>query len=277
MRVHISVDMEGIAGICHEAQADTGGMDFQRMREFMTSEVQAAVEGAKAGGATDILVCDAHDTSRNLIVEDLDPNVVVIQGAPYDLGMMAGISDEFDASMLVGYHAKRDSPSGVIGHTYSYDIAELKLNGVVIGETGLSAAIAGHFGVPVVMVAGEQLAVDEIKSLVPKAVGVATKKGVGLYAARSVSPERSRQMIRSGAEEAVRGCKGVAPYVVKNPIHMDVTFTRVVMAQFVSKVPGVTRTGQKTVSFDAGNVIEAFDVFEVMNMVADSAGSGGVL
>jgi D-amino peptidase len=191
--------------------------------------------------------------------------------------MMAGVSEGFDASMLIGYHGKRDSPSGVIGHTYSYDVSELRLNGVLVGETGISAAIAGHFGVPVVMVAGEQNAIDDIRSLIPEVLGVVTKSGVGLYGARSLSPARSMELIRSGAEKAVKGPARVAPYVVSRPVHVEVSFTRVVMAQYVSKMPGVERTAPKSVSYTADDMVEAFDVFEVMGMVAESSGREGVL
>ena len=277
MKVHISVDMEGIAGICHEDQAEAKNMDFQRMREFMTAEVQAAVEGAKAGGATDILVCDAHDTCRNLLIERLDDDVEIIEGAPYELGMMGGISSDFDASILLGYHSMRDAHMGVIGHTYSYDFTELVINEVRIGESGLSAAIAGHFGVPVVMIAGEQLAVEEMRSLVPETLGVATKKGLGVYAARTVTPAKSRDLIRSGAKEAIVNISRVKPYSVSKPVRMEVTFTRVIMAQYVSKIPGVERTGPKSVAYVAKNMLKGFDVFETMRMVAQVSGREGAL
>lgn len=277
MKVHFTVDMEGIAGLAHEDQADTKGIDFARMRLLMTREVQAAIEGVKAGGATDIVICDAHDTGRNLIVEELDEDVVIIEGSGYDLGMMAGISDEFDAALQIGYHAMRDTHAGTIGHTFTYSVAQLRLNGVTLGESGLSAAIAGHFGVPVIMVSGDMHAVKQAEALMPKIVGVPTKEGVGVYGVRTLSPKRACDGIRKGAEEAMGKIAEMTPYVVTTPVAMEVDFTRTIMAQRCAQMPTVERIGNKSVSYSASDVVDAFRVFEVMNMVCDSAGREGYL
>jgi D-amino peptidase len=277
MKVHMTVDMEGIAGLAHENQADIKGLDFQRMRELLTGEVQAAVEGAKEGGADDIVICDAHDTGRNLFVEKLDEDVVVIQGGPYELGMMAGISKGFDAAFQIGYHSMRDTHAGTIGHTYSYSCSELRLNGTKVGEPGLSAAIAGHFGVPVALVSGDIHAVREAKSLLKDVVGVPTKEGVGVYACKTLTPERARKMIRKGAKKALARVDQLRPYTVKKPVSMEVTFTRVIMAQYCSNMPQVRRTDDRTVTYRAKDMLEAQRVFEVMQMVAHSAGDEGEL
>jgi len=191
MRVHISSDIEGIATLCHTIQGDTKGEDFPRMREIMTGEVQAAIEGAKEGGATEILVCDAHDTGRNLLIEKLDRDVEVIEGSSYDFNMMAGISRDFDASFQIGYHSMRHTHAGVLGHSFSYSVAELRLNGIAVGESGLGAAIAGHFGVPVVLVSGDAHAVRQAKSLIKDLVEFPQKRALG-----STASERSRQIKR---------------------------------------------------------------------------------
>lgn len=277
MKVHFTVDMEGIAGLAHEDQADTKGIDFARMRLLMTREVQAAIDGVKAGGATDIVICDAHDTGRNLIVEELDEDVVIIEGSGYDLGMMAGITNEFDASLQIGYHAMRDTHAGTIGHTYTYSFAELRMNGVTLGESGLSAAIAGHFGVPVCMISGDLHAVKQAKSLMPKIVGVPTKEGIGLYGVRTLNPKRACEYIRKGAEEAMKNIAEMEPYVVRTPIEMEVDFTRTIMAQRCSQMPSVERLGNKSVRYSASDVVDAFRVFEAMSMICDSAGREGFL
>jgi D-amino peptidase len=277
MKVHFTVDMEGIAGLAHEIQAEAKGVDFARMRKLMTNEVQAAIEGTKAGGAKEIVICDAHDTGRNLIIEELDEEVVIVEGSPYEFGMMAGISDEFDASFQIGYHAMRDTHAGTIGHTYTYSFAELRLNGVKLGESGLSAAIAGHFGVPVVFVSGDLHAVKQAQSLVPNVVGVPTKEGVGVYGIKTLSPKRACDEIRRGAEEAMRKIRDIPPYVVSKPVTMEVDLTRTIMAQRCEQMPMVERTGNKSVKYEAKDMIDAFRVFEVMSIVSHSAGEEGEL
>lgn len=277
MKVHITADMEGIATICHDIQADNKGDDFPRMREIMTGEVQAAIEGARDAGANKIVVCDGHDTGRNLLIERLDSEVEVIEGSTYDLGMMAGISREFDAAFQIGYHSMRHTHAGVLGHTFTYSIAELRLNGTVVGESGLSAAIAGHFGVPVVLVSGDAHAVRQAKNLIKNLVGVSTKEGVGLYGVRTLTPEKARQLIRKGAKEALGLVGDIEPYTIKKPVMMEVEFERPLMAQYVSRIPLVKRKDSKSVAFKAADMVEAFHVFELMNQVASYAKSEGPL
>jgi D-amino peptidase len=277
MKVHITVDMEGMAGLAHENQADRKDQDYERMRGLLTAEVQAAIEGAKEGGAKGIVICDAHDTGLNLIVEKLDDDVVVIEGGAYDLGMMAGISKDFDASFQIGYHSMRDTHAGTIGHTYSYSCSALRLNGTKIGESGLSAAIAGDFGVPVVLVSGDLHMVREAKGLIKGVVGVPTKEGVGLYSCSTMTPQKACAAIRKGAREAMKRVKQVRPFVVKKPVAMEVSFTRAIMTQYCSHMPQVKRLDDKTVSYRAKDMADAHRVFEVMQMVAWTAGREGEL
>jgi len=277
MKVHITADMEGIAVICHDEQADYKEGDYPRMREIMTGEVQAAIEGARDAGAEEILVCDAHDTGRNLLVEKLDPEVEVIEGSAYDLGMMSGISRDFDASMQVGYHSMRHTHAGVLGHTYTYNIAELRFNGTILGESGLSAAIAGHFGVPLVFVSGDAHAIRQARTLVKNIVGVPTKEGVGLYGVRTLTPEKARTLIRKGAKEALEKAEDIDPLVIKKPVLMEVELERPLMAEYCSKIPSVKRKDAKTVSYKASDVVDAFAVFDVIAKIASYAKTEGPL
>lgn len=277
MRVHITADMEGVATVSHDYQVDSKNAEFPRMRQLLTEEVKAAVAGAKDGGADRILICDAHDTGRNIYVEQLDPDVEIIQGSPYELGMMAGISKKFDASLQVGYHSMRHTHAGTLGHTYSYEISELRLNGIVIGESGLSAAIAGHFGVPLVFVSGDAHAVKQAQRLVRGVVGVPTKTGVGLYGTHSLTPRKTCEKIRKGVKEALDKIDEIKPFVVRRPVLMRVVFERPLMAQFASRIPLTKRIDIRTVSFKAKDVLEAFDVFSVMNDVASVAKDEGPL
>jgi len=277
MKVHITADMEGVALLAHEDQTDQKGFDYSRMREVMTGEVEAAIEGARAGGAEEVLVCDAHDTGRNLLVEKIAEDFEVIQGSAYELGMMAGISKDFGASIQVGYHSMRNTHAGTLGHTYTYAITGLKLNGVMVGESGLSAAIAGHFGVPLVFVSGDIHAVRQAQKLVDGIVGVPTKEGVGLYGARSLTPRKAQDLIRKGTKEAVEKADTIKPYVVKRPIQMEVAFERPLMAQYASQIPNVKRKDISTVTYRARDIVEGFQLFDVFTKIASYAKSEGAL
>jgi len=277
MKVHITADMEGVATVSHDYQVDNKNVEFPRFRQLMTDEINAAVAGAKDGGADRVLVCDAHDSGRNIYVEQLDHDVEIIQGSAYELGMMAGISREFDASLQIGYHSMRHTHAGTLGHTYTYDVSELKLNGVTMGESGLSAAIAGHFGVPLVFVSGDSHAVKQAQKLVRDIVGVPTKTGVGLYGTHSLNPKMACERIRKGVKEALERSEEIRPLVVKRPVLMQVVFERPLMAQFASRIPMTKRIDIRTVSFRAKDIIEAFDVFSVMIDVASKARDEGPL
>jgi D-amino peptidase len=277
MKIHITADMEGIATISHDEQADYKSQEYPRMREIMTGEVEAAIQGAKDAGADDIIVCDAHDTGRNLIVEKLDEDIEIVQGSAYELGMMSGIGSDCDASLQIGYHSMRHTHAGTLGHTYTYHIAQLKFNGTVIGESGLSAAIAGHYGVPLVFVSGDAHAIKQAQNLVRNVVGVPTKTGVGLYGVRSLTPKKACKNIRKGVKEALEKRDEIKPYIVRKPIMMQVELERPLMAEYASKIPQVKRVSINTVSFKAKDVIEAFDVFSVINQVSSFAKSEGPL
>ena len=277
MKVHITADMEGIATISHDEQADYKSDEYPRMCEIMTGEVEAAIQGAKDGGADEIIVCDAHDTGRNLLVEKLDEDIEIVQGSAYDLGMMNGITSDCDASLQVGYHSMRHTHAGTLGHTYTYDIAQLKFNKTVIGESGLSAAIAGHFGVPLVFVSGDSHAINQARRLVKNIVGVPTKTGVGLYGVHSLTPGKACRNIRKGVKEALEKKDEIKPFIVRKPILMEVELERPLMAEYASNIPQVRRVNIKTVSYKAKDVIEAFNVFSVINMVSSTARREGPL
>jgi D-amino peptidase len=171
----------------------------------------------------------------------------------------------------------RHTHAGVLGHTFTYSVAELRLNGTVVGESGLSAAIAGHFGVPVVLVSGDAHAVRQAKNLIKNLVGVSTKEGVGLYAVRTLTPDKACELIRKGAKEALELVGDIEPYTIKKPIMMEVEFERPLMAEYVSHIPLVKRKDFKSVAFKAADMVEAFHVFRLMTQIASYAKDEGPL
>ena len=187
LKVFISADMEGIAGVVNSDQTSSSGNDYNLARRWMTEEVNAAIRGALEAGATEIVVNDSHGSMRNIIVSELSPAARLITGSPKPLSMMQGIDDSFDAVIFIGYHAHAGTKDGVLDHTYSGSrIASIRVNGMELGETGLNALIAGWYGVPVVLVAGDSTVCSQAQEKLGKELEVApVKEAVGRYSANT--------------------------------------------------------------------------------------------
>ena len=163
MKIYISADMEGVVGAVSADQLSPGGFEYQRFREFMTAEVNAAIEAAFEAGATEIVVSDSHGNAQNLLIEKLPKNILLVRGFPRPLVMMQGIDETFDGVIFLGYHSSTTNPEGVRAHTMSSArLADVRLNDISMTEGGFNAAIAGHFDVPVIMVSGDDAAVEEV-------------------------------------------------------------------------------------------------------------------
>src|SRR5438445_11468179 len=229
MRVYISVDMEGIAGVVHESQTDPTtpafAAEYARFRRLMTAEANAAVEGALAAGATRALVNDSHWFMRNLLAEELHQAAELVSGDPKPRSMMQEIDQPsgFDAALCIGYHARAGTRHAILDHTYADRIYEVRLNGKPVGELGINAAFAGVHGVPVALVSGDSALASEAKDLLGGGVStVVVKHAVGRHAARSVAPALACGMIR---DEVTRTLKRKhAPFVLPPPIALEVDF-----------------------------------------------------
>ena len=171
-KIYISADLEGVVGAVTGEQLGPGGFEYNRFREFMTGEVNAAIKAARAAGATEILVADSHGNGQNLLIEKLPKDVKLIRSWPRPLGMMEGIDSSFDGVIFTGYHSSTDNMDGVRAHTFSSArLTSVKVNGKVMSEGSWNAAVAGEFGVPVIMIAGDDAAVNEVKALIGNAEG----------------------------------------------------------------------------------------------------------
>ena len=271
MRVYISVDMEGVAGVAHEDQTDPidprHAGDYNRFRRLMTSEANAAIAGALEAGAKAVLVNDSHWLMRNLLAEELNPVAELLSGGPKRLSMVEGIDGGFDAAMFIGYHARAGTRNATIDHTYTSRVYEARLNGEPVGELALNAAMAGVHGVAVALVSGDQALAAEAKALLgPGVETVVVKEAVGRFAARSVAPTIACERIRSGAAAALRR-KHVA-FTVKAPIRLEVDFVASQMADMAELVPGSSRTGGRTVSYAGDDYREVFRVWRAMYNLA---------
>lgn len=261
-RVYVSADMEGVAGVVDREQVDPAGDDYALGRRLMTGEVNAAVEGAFDAGASAVVVSDSHWTKRNLLWERIDPRAEVVSGGPRELGMMAGLDDSFDGAVLLGYHTREGHPKGVLGHTWAHQaVDELRLAGRPAGEGELNAAIAGHFGVPVLLVTGDRWACEEIREAIGDVETAPVKEGLSPSAARSFVPARAREMIRDTTRSAVVNRGRFEPHRLELPVTLEVRFKEVVQATRAARRPDVERLDGKTVRYEGADVVDAFEAF----------------
>lgn len=257
LKVFISADMEGVAGVVTPEQLGPSGFEYGRFREFMTEEVLAAIAGAREAGATEIVVADSHGNMQNLLIERLPADVRLVRGSPRPLSMMEGIDSTFDAVLFIGYHAGATSHTGVRAHTMSSArYAAVALNGTPIAESGMNAAIAGHFGVPVVMVSGDDAAVAEVQALVPGVEGAVVKRAIGFHAAETMTPEAARALIRERARAGVANATRARPHTVTTPVRLDLTFKNYRPAEVLAYLPVVERPADRTIRYTADNILD---------------------
>jgi D-amino peptidase len=271
MRVYISVDMEGIAGVVHEEQTDPTeprhAGEYNRFRRLMTNEANAAIAGALEAGASTVLVNDSHWLMRNLLAEDLHPKAELLSGGPKRLSMVEGIETGFDAAMFIGYHARAGTRNATIDHTYTSRVYEVRINGEPVGELALNAAMAGVHRVPVALVSGDQALAAEAQALLGAGTeAVVVKLAVGRFAARSVSPSVACERIQAGAAAALQ--RKHVPFTFSPPIRLEVDFIVSQMADMAELVPGSTRTGGRTVSYTGDDYRELFRAWRAMYNLA---------
>jgi D-amino peptidase len=275
MRIYISCDMEGTAGVCSWKQCDPSDThEYPIFRRYMTLEVRAAIEGAREGGSRKILVNDSHWAMRNLLLDELpdDDDLRVISGAPKQWSMSQGIETGIDAVFFTGYHAKAGD-CATLAHTYSESIYSVSVNGTPCSEALLNAAFAGSFGIPVVLVTGDRTIVEETTRAMPWAVAVAVKDAIGFSAVNSLTPQDARDAIRAGAREAVTRVDRARPFVFDPPFELAIETAAVEHADFIELMPGFTRLGGRAVRFIANEYPTLLRAFLVATRIAAAANS----
>jgi D-amino peptidase len=255
-RLYISADMEGVSGVVTGDQLGPGGFEYERFREIMTREVLASIRGARAAGVGDVLISDSHGNGENLLLELLPADVQVVRSWPRPLGMMEGIDSTFDAVFFVGYHAGTTNPDGVRAHTFSSArLADVRVNGESVPEAGINAAIAGHFGVPVVLVTGDDAAVAEIRSVVGDVEAAVVKWNISFHAARTMMPEAAYALIEARARSAIAGLASARPYRVDDPVTLDVRFKNYRPSQVLAFLPIVERTDAHSIRYVGDDIL----------------------
>lgn len=276
MRVFISADMEGVCGITHGAQCRPTHSDYSRFRKLLTEEVNAAAQGALAGGASEIVVNDSHYMMTNLLVEDLDPSVSLISGSNKLLAQMEGIDETFGCVFFVGYHEGDGEGDGVINHTLmSSTIRRVRLNGELVDEALINAAVAADFGVPVALVTGDDRVCEFVSTRIPTVESAPVKRPTDRLSAQHLPIQAARALIRERAETAVRNASGGLPHQkLARPVRFDVEFRSTSSANMCTLFPGVARTGPTSISIERPSAVEAYKFFWGLGIVGMAVQDG---
>lgn len=273
LKVYISVDLEGIGGTIHGYQVDPEEGQYNEARTWMTSELLAAIEAAKEMGATEILVSDSHDGGMNLQLDRIPSGVRVVRGIYRPLLMMEGIDSSFDAAIFLGYHPSAGTPSGILAHSFTGDIYNVRINGIRTSEGIFNAALAGAFGVPVVLVAGDQAAVDEIKAAVGDIETAPVKKGIGL-AGIMMPPSDAQQLIREKTKKALGRLKEFKPFDPGSPYTLEIDFAQEDWADWAQYIPGAKRIGDRTIAYTHPDFVKIAQMLYVILLRAPYVRAG---
>ena len=268
-KIYISCDIEGIAGVVHGDHCGTnGGNEYQRARHFMTQEVNAAAKGFYEAGVELVVVNDSHGGMRNIFIEELLPDIELITGSPKPMSMMEGCSEEFDGVAFIGYHARMGS-HGVLSHTISGGaVSEIRVNGRILGEGGINAAIAAEFGLPVIMMAGDAAACREAEQDYAPPVAVATKIAVTRYSARSLTPQKAQNAIYEGAKRAIAEASNAKPFLVDRPCRIELRFLNSGHLDAACRLPGSIQVDPVTLAYEAPNFLEGYKGLRCMIALA---------
>jgi D-amino peptidase len=268
LKVYVSIDMEGIAGVVSLAQTSPSGHDYEWARAMMTAEANAAVRGAFDAGATEVLVNDSHGPQTNIRPDELDRRARLITGAPKRHAMVQGLDSSFDAVVFIGYHAHGSTADAVQDHTFSGSLKHVSLNGREVGEYGMNAAMAWHYGVPVVFISGDRAATDQAREFIPGIEVLAVKEAIGQTAASTMHPLDARDRIASGVKSAVAHRAAMRQPRLATPVTLEVELGQTNWADAAMLVPGMKRTSGRVVSYTAPDMPTAYRVCRLLLALA---------
>lgn len=261
MRVYLSVDMEGITGVAVDKHVQPGEKEYDRFRRLMTQDANAAIEGALAAGATEVVVSDGHGPMTNVLIEELHPAARLISGSNRLLCQMEGIDGGFAAAFLVGYHQREGGGDGILNHTFIGRVVyEVRLNGEPVDEAAVNAGLAGAFGVPVALVTGDASVCTDAERRIPGVITAPIKEAYDRFAGLSLTPEPARTLIRERAAEAIRAVQSgrIRLYRPPSPVTFEVDFKRTAPAHMATLFPGVERRGPRTIAVTDADYVRAF-------------------
>lgn len=265
LKVYISADMEGITGVASVDQLVPTSFEYNQARQWMTAEVLAAIQGAREAGATEFVVSDSHGNGESLLIDKFpaDVPITIVRSFPRPLGMMEGIDSTFGAVIFIGYHAATTSMTGVRAHTMSSALlTRIALNGVSQSEAGINAAIAAQFGVPVVMITGDDAIVGETKQRLGNLEGVVVKRAIGFHSTATLTPEVAQARIRQQAKTAVTRRAEMKPYTMTKPLTIEVSFKNYRPVELLGYLPNIQRVDAHTVRFVGRDMVEVSKFLE---------------
>ena len=273
MKLFLSTDFEGTSGIVAWEQIIEGNAEYEQGRTLLTNEVNAVIEGAADGGATEFVVNDAHHAMRNLHPQDLSGRATLITGRHKPLYMMEGLDESFAGVCFVSYHGSIGAEQAILSHTYNPGaIWEVRLNGEVVGESGINALVAAHYGVPIIFVSGDAVTAREAQTIAPDAVKVVVKQSLGRFAAAHIHPTIACEMLRDGAARAVRNINAMQAPQFTLPVALEITFLVADMAEMAQWVRGVERVNARTVKLLSENLLDLYRMFVTVVALTRSLG-----
>jgi D-amino peptidase len=260
VRLFIAIDLEGICGVVTDADTDREGAAARRARDHMRADLDAVLAGCLSAGADEVVVCDAHDDGRNLDAAGLPTGVTLVGGLSGPDSMMQGLGPECDGALFVGYHARAGTAAAVLEHTWNYRVFSVAVGELEIGEFGIGALYAGHHGVPVLFVSGDDKTAAEAAALVPGVTTTIVKKGVTRLCAELAAPDEARARLREDVARAVRAEPRPEP-LAWSGAPLRLTFTRVQFCDQAAAVPGVRRLDGRTLEIAADTFAGVYRCF----------------
>jgi len=265
LKIFISADMEGVTGVIHWDETEGPHADYQYFRKIMTEEVNAAIHGALAMGATDIVVRDAHGTARNIIPDMLHESARLLRAwSIQPFSMMEGLDSSFDAVCFVGYHAKAMTSNGTLAHTMSGSILDLRVNELTLPEFGWNALIAGYYYVPVIFLSGDEAICQQASELIPGIETVAVKQGIG-EACLNLHPRLAQQKIQAGVQRAIQQLPTMHPFLLAPPFEIEIDFKKKEKATHASWYPGAVKKGEFTIGFTSEDFLDCLRFFHFVH------------
>jgi len=262
MKVYMLVDGEGITGIVnHEKQVKPGAPGYSEMRKLLMSDLNAAVEGAYEAGASEVIIYDLHYYGRNVILDELYPEAQIIMGKPPKIEPPSGMDKTFDALMMIGFHSMAETKNGLLSHTYTLDMKSLRLNGILMGEIGLEAAIAGTNGVPLVMVSGDSMAMNEARDLIGDFEEACVKYSISTYGALCFPPTKTASIIKQKSIAALKRIKEFKPYIVNPPFIITIEFYEGSSVKRALTIEGISQKGSNMIEIKGNDLATLWETF----------------
>lgn len=271
MKFYLSMDMEGVTALPDYTYVMSSEPNYERGRRLMTQDANAIIHGAYDQGATRFVINDSHSKMNNLIAEDLHEEAELITGGVKMLSMVEGLDSSFDGLLLAGYHA-RAGQKGVMSHAMVFAVRSIWINETEIGELGFNAYVAGYFGVPVLLVAGDDCACREAEALIPNVVTAAVKESITRSAVKTLHPKKAQHLLKEKTKEAIQNRGNVEPLVSPESPLLRIEFTNYGEAELAAMMPGCEiEEGTTIVRFQAKDILEAYRAMLVMTELADQA------